>query len=170
MFSHRRSTARSTATALAALLLTAGAMSTASAAPADDTARGGKHHRVELPVGTWETYIDFGGGAIIHVTEAYTRRGELCHRASTTGYGKGTWRPTGPNTFRYQVVEKFTDAAGNYAGRAEMSGTAVQSGGVFRTDHTSSVYDAAGNFLNSDRGELVYTRTGKQNPECLATP
>ncbi|MFB7943140.1 hypothetical protein [Streptomyces sp. NPDC056049] len=152
---------RKTAALLAAALLSLGTATTTAHA-------GTPVPRLSLPVGTWDTYIDFGGGAIVHVVEAYTVKGELCHTGGTNGYGKGTWRPTGRNTFTYEVVEKFTDDQGRYAGRAEMGGSAVQTGDVFRTDHTSTVYDAEGNFLFSDRGEIVFTRSSKANPKCPA--
>lgn len=168
---HVKARAAGILAALALSLLPAGAGTAyAGTATADaSAARTSQARGIPLPIGTWETEIDFGGGQMVKVSQAYTWKGELCHLSVAEGarsYGKGSWRPTGPNRFSYEVVESFYDTEGTYHGRSEMRGNAVLVGGTFHTYHHSHVFDVDGDSVSESEGWITFDRVSRGNPDC----
>ncbi|SEQ65459.1 hypothetical protein SAMN05216188_104188 [Lentzea xinjiangensis] len=112
------------------------------------------------PVGVWDGEVHLSDGP--HPTRLEFRSGGVSyitnHQGTTT---KGSWRPTGPDTFRFSFRgEKVYDENGDYFAYVDFDQDAVQSGPDNLTSSgPSSFYLEDGTLVGTSIIQFVVTRT-----------
>ncbi|AZS84229.1 hypothetical protein ELQ87_08000 [Streptomyces griseoviridis] len=111
------------------------------------------------PAGTWSEHLVVEGRSYTS-TLRFTANGRAMILAGPRpgSVGAGYWHSTGPDTFRFQIVELEFDADGVLSGWVDIDQAAVLHGDTFTCDGVSHVYDAHDRLLATVHAEGTSTR------------
>jgi hypothetical protein len=113
------------------------------------------------PVGTWSGTVTRRGKAE-RIQLALTESGEA-RLLTSAGESEGNWRPAGPSTFRYEIVEALTDSGtGQQAASVRISQVAQQDADAFTSSGESQVFDLTGQLIRSVTATVSVTRQSAQ--------